>query len=75
MGLPIADRWFDRTRIDDEITLLWEPYVDPLLRCNIYATKPPVASDFLHCSISATADSRPLATPSETPPAHPAAKS
>ena len=36
MGLPIADRWFDRKRIDDEITLLWEPHVDPLLRCNIW---------------------------------------
>jgi glyoxylase-like metal-dependent hydrolase (beta-lactamase superfamily II) len=36
MGLPIADRWFDRERIDDEITLLWEPHVDPLVRCNIW---------------------------------------
>ena len=34
--LPIADRWFDRTRIDDSITLLWEPYVIPLMRCNIW---------------------------------------
>jgi len=36
MALPIADHWFDRKRIDDEITLLWEPHVDPLLRCNIW---------------------------------------
>jgi glyoxylase-like metal-dependent hydrolase (beta-lactamase superfamily II) len=36
MGLPIADRWFERKRIDDEITLLWEPHVDPLVRCNIW---------------------------------------
>ncbi len=34
--LPIADRWFDRVRIDDAITLLWEPFVDPLIRCNIW---------------------------------------
>jgi len=36
MGLPIADHWFERKRIDDEITLLWEPHVDPLVRCNIW---------------------------------------
>jgi len=36
MALPIAERWFDRRRIDDEITLLWEPHVDPLVRCNIW---------------------------------------
>jgi glyoxylase-like metal-dependent hydrolase (beta-lactamase superfamily II) len=36
MGLPIADHWFERKRIDDEITLLWEPHVAPLLRCNIW---------------------------------------
>lgn len=34
--LPIADRWFERQRIDDEVTLLWEPHVIPLLRCNIW---------------------------------------
>jgi hypothetical protein len=31
----IADRWFEIRRIDDDITLLWEPHVVPLLRCNI----------------------------------------
>jgi glyoxylase-like metal-dependent hydrolase (beta-lactamase superfamily II) len=36
MGLPIAERWFERTRIDDQITLLWEPHVAPLMRCNIW---------------------------------------
>jgi len=36
MTLPIADRWFERRRIDDEITLLYEPHVHPLLRCNIW---------------------------------------
>ena len=34
--LPIADRWFERRRIDDDITLLWEPHVVPLMRCNIW---------------------------------------
>ena len=34
--LPIADHWFDRTTIDDSITLLWEPHVIPLMRCNIW---------------------------------------
>jgi glyoxylase-like metal-dependent hydrolase (beta-lactamase superfamily II) len=33
---PIADRWFDIKRIDDGITLLWEPHVIPLMRCNIW---------------------------------------
>ena len=35
-ALPIADRWFERTTIDDSITLLWEPHVIPLMRCNIW---------------------------------------
>jgi len=32
----IADRWFERRAVDEHITLLWEPHVDPLLRCNIW---------------------------------------
>jgi len=36
MGVKVADHWFERTRVDDDITLLWEPYVDPLVRCNIW---------------------------------------
>ena len=36
MTLGLADRWFERKRIDDDITVLWEPYVDPLGRCNIW---------------------------------------
>jgi glyoxylase-like metal-dependent hydrolase (beta-lactamase superfamily II) len=36
MALKIVDKWFERRRIDDALTLLWEPYVDPLLRCNIW---------------------------------------
>jgi glyoxylase-like metal-dependent hydrolase (beta-lactamase superfamily II) len=34
--IPIADRWFEIKRIDDDITLLWEPHVIPLMRCNIW---------------------------------------
>jgi len=37
--MKIAKRWFERKRIDDEITLIWEPYVDPLIRCNIWHVK------------------------------------
>jgi glyoxylase-like metal-dependent hydrolase (beta-lactamase superfamily II) len=36
MPLPVADRWFERQRIDDDVTLLWEPHVDRLIRCNIW---------------------------------------
>ena len=36
MMLPVAIRWFERRRVDDEITLLWEPHVVPLMRCNIW---------------------------------------
>ncbi len=36
MTIEIADHWFDFKKIDDDITLMWEPYVDPLLRCNIW---------------------------------------
>lgn len=34
--MKIADRWFERKVIDDQITLLWEPHVIPLMRCNIW---------------------------------------
>jgi glyoxylase-like metal-dependent hydrolase (beta-lactamase superfamily II) len=36
MTLRLADRWFERKRIDDDITVLWEPHVDPIGRCNIW---------------------------------------
>jgi glyoxylase-like metal-dependent hydrolase (beta-lactamase superfamily II) len=36
MPVQIAERWFEIRRIDDDITLLWEPHVVPLLRCNIW---------------------------------------
>ena len=29
MPVEIADRWFETRRIDDDITLLWEPHVIP----------------------------------------------
>ncbi|HSE74999.1 MAG TPA: MBL fold metallo-hydrolase, partial [Dongiaceae bacterium] len=34
--LPIADRWFEVKSVSDDITLLWEPHVIPLMRCNIW---------------------------------------
>jgi len=36
MPVTIADRWYEIRRIDDDVTLLWEPHVVPLLRCNIW---------------------------------------
>jgi glyoxylase-like metal-dependent hydrolase (beta-lactamase superfamily II) len=35
-GLVVADRWFERERVDDAVTVLTEPFVHPLLRCNIW---------------------------------------
>jgi glyoxylase-like metal-dependent hydrolase (beta-lactamase superfamily II) len=35
-GFPVAERWFERHRVDDDVTLLREPHVDPLARCNIW---------------------------------------
>ncbi len=37
--MEIVSPWFKRKRIDDDVTLLWEPYVDPLIRCNIWHVK------------------------------------
>ena len=34
--LPTVDSWFERMRVDDAITLMWEPHVVPLMRCNIW---------------------------------------
>lgn len=36
MGFRIAEKWFEFQRIDDDITLIWEPHVVPLIRCNIW---------------------------------------
>lgn len=35
-GLKIADRWFERQTLSGDITLLTEPHVHPLIRCNIW---------------------------------------
>jgi glyoxylase-like metal-dependent hydrolase (beta-lactamase superfamily II) len=34
--LPVAERWFEHRQVDADLTLLWEPHVAPLLRCNIW---------------------------------------
>jgi glyoxylase-like metal-dependent hydrolase (beta-lactamase superfamily II) len=34
--LKIAERWFELRRFDDDVTLIFEPYVVPFLRCNIW---------------------------------------
>lgn len=36
MNFPVAGRWFEHRKIDDDITLIWEPHVVPLMRCNIW---------------------------------------
>ena len=35
-GMNVELQWFSRRSIGDGITLLWEPHVSPLLRCNIW---------------------------------------
>ena len=34
--LKIAERWFERIRLSDDVTLIREPHVHPFLRCNIW---------------------------------------
>lgn len=34
--LKLADHWFERRKIGDDLTLIWEPHVHSLLRCNIW---------------------------------------
>jgi len=36
MRLPLADRWFERQTISDDVTLFVEPHVIELMRCNIW---------------------------------------
>lgn len=36
MTLKVADRWFERERVDDAITRLWEPHVIRVEQCNIW---------------------------------------
>ena len=37
--LPIAEQWYSSTTLDNGVTLLTEPYVDRLIRCNIWHIK------------------------------------
>ncbi|MES1990356.1 MAG: MBL fold metallo-hydrolase [Pseudomonadota bacterium] len=39
MAFQICEKWFDFRKVDDDITLIWEPYADPLIRCNIWHIK------------------------------------
>ncbi len=34
--MQIAEQWFHRKRVDDDITLIFEPHVHPLIRCNVW---------------------------------------
>ena len=36
MSLRLATYWFERRVVDVDLTLIWEPHVHPLLRCNIW---------------------------------------
>lgn len=36
MTLEVAENWFNWVELDDGVTLIWEPYVDPLIRCDIW---------------------------------------
>lgn len=36
MTLKVAEYWFERRKVDEDTTLLWEPHVVPLDRCNIW---------------------------------------
>ena len=36
VSLPTTIHWFEYRRVDERITLIREPHVDPLLRCNIW---------------------------------------
>lgn len=36
MALRVADHWFEVERLGDGLSLIWEPHVVPLLRCNIW---------------------------------------
>ncbi len=36
IDLPVASPWFVRERVSDTLTLVTEPHVHPLLRCNVW---------------------------------------
>jgi glyoxylase-like metal-dependent hydrolase (beta-lactamase superfamily II) len=35
-GMQIADKWFERKNLAEDVIHLWEPHVHPLLRCNVW---------------------------------------
>jgi glyoxylase-like metal-dependent hydrolase (beta-lactamase superfamily II) len=39
MTIRIAEKWFSSVKVSEDITHLWEPHVDPLIRCNIWHVK------------------------------------
>lgn len=39
MNLPVADKWYEVSELDDGISLVYEQHVDPGLRCNIWHVK------------------------------------
>lgn len=36
MTVPIAENWYASERLSDDVTLIWEPHVDPGIRCNMW---------------------------------------
>lgn len=38
-GLPVVEEWFVKERVDDAITLVTEPHIHPLLRCNVWLVR------------------------------------
>lgn len=36
MSLPVAECWFEHRSLADGVTHIWEPYVKPFYRCNIW---------------------------------------
>lgn len=36
MAVALAERWFERQSVSASVTLLWEPHVIELMRCNIW---------------------------------------
>ena len=39
MAFRLAEKWYERRNITGDITLIYEPYVHPFLRCNIWHLK------------------------------------
>jgi len=37
--MQIGEKWFEHRKIDDDLTFIWEPFVDPLLRCNMWLVR------------------------------------